>query len=60
MIFVMKSDKAEQREITVGAAQNGFVEIRSGLKLGENVIRLGQYELEDGAEVKLAGKKEEE
>ncbi len=58
-LFVMKNGKAQQREISVGAAQNGLVEIRSGLKAGESVIRLGQYELEDGAEVKLAGKAEE-
>ena len=59
-LFVMQNDKAQQREITVGAAQNGLLEIRSGLKVGEKVIRLGQYELEDGGEVKLAGKANEE
>ena len=54
VVFVMKNGKAEQREVTTGTEQNGQIEIRSGVKSGESVIRLGQYELEDGAEVKLS------
>jgi RND family efflux transporter MFP subunit len=46
---------AHQRTVTLGPEQDAFVEVRSGLKPGETVIRVGQYELPDGAKVKPAG-----
>lgn len=54
-IFVAKPDgTAEERAVTIGEESGGLVEIRKGLKAGEKVIRLGQYELEDGARVRPA------
>ena len=49
-------DTAHQKEVKVGAEQNGNVEILSGLKAGEKIAKLGQYELSDGAKVKEAAK----
>ena len=50
---------AHQREIKRGAEQDGNVEILSGLKAGEKIAKLGQYELSDGAKVKEAEKEAE-
>ena len=47
---------AHQKEVKIGAEQNGNVEILSGLKAGEKIAKLGQYELSDGAKVKEAEK----
>lgn len=59
VVFVAGDDNvAHQREVKVGAEQNGMVEIRSGVKPGEKVIRLGQYELNDGDKIKPAEKAE--
>jgi HlyD family secretion protein len=58
VVFSVSADgTAHQRTVTLGPEQGGFVEARSGLKPGETVIRLGQYELADGAKVKTAGAK---
>lgn len=59
IVFVMKGGKAQQREVQAGSEAGSAVEIRKGIKAGEKVIQLGQYELEDGAAVKLAGDDEE-
>ncbi len=49
---------AHEREVKIGAEQGEQVEILSGVKAGESVIRLGQYELAEGAKVRDAGKAE--
>ena len=50
--------KASQKEVTVGAEQGGLVEILTGVKAGDRVITEGQYELPDGAPIKIAEEKE--
>ena len=57
VVFVVKGEKASQRAVVVGDEKNGWIEIRSGLNVGESVIRLGQHELEDGGAVKVSGQK---
>lgn len=59
LLFTIGDGLAQQREVTVGAERDGMLEIVKGLKRGETVIRLGQYELTDGAKVKPAGAKEQ-
>ena len=55
VVYVIDADNvAHQREIKRGAEQDGNVEILSGLKAGEKIAKLGQYELSDGAKVKQA------
>jgi hypothetical protein len=57
VVFVVGVDNvAHQREVTLGPEQGGEIEIVSGVKAGENVIRLGQYEIADGARVQAGGK----
>jgi RND family efflux transporter MFP subunit len=56
VVFTVSPDgTAHQRIVTLGPEQDRIVEVRGGLKPGETVIRLGQYELTDGAKVKVAG-----
>jgi HlyD family secretion protein len=53
--FVVGSDNvAHQRQVVTGVEQNGMIQILSGVTPGEQVIRLGQYELTDGMKVQPA------
>ena len=57
VVYVIDTDSvAHQREVKIGAEQNGVTEILSGLKPGEKIAKLNQYELSDGAKVKEAEK----
>ncbi len=59
VVFTIGADNvAHQKAVATGAEQGGNVEILTGLNAGERVIRLGQYELADGAKVQEAGKAE--
>jgi RND family efflux transporter MFP subunit len=56
VVFTVSPDgTAHERAVSLGPEQDGAVEVRGGLKPGETVIRLGQYELTDGMKVKAAG-----
>jgi cobalt-zinc-cadmium efflux system membrane fusion protein len=51
-VFIVGSDGiAHQKEIVVGTEQDGRVEVKEGLSGGDKVVKLGQYELSDGAKV---------
>lgn len=60
-VFVIVHDgdraTAEQRPVTLGASDAGFVEIRSGLRVGESVVADGVSRLQPGQAVRLAGGK---
>ena len=57
VVYVVDSENtAHQRDVVTGVEQGDNVEIVSGLKAGEKIARLGQYEINDGAKVKEAGK----
>ena len=51
LLYVVENSIARQREIEVGASDNGNVEILSGVKPGELVIVEGNWALSDGQEV---------
>lgn len=52
LVLVVGADsKAHERPVGLGAERGGLVEITSGLKSGERVIREGGYQLDDGAAV---------
>jgi RND family efflux transporter MFP subunit len=55
-VFVVSGDKAQRRVIEVGLADREHVEVRSGLRAGEQVITRGQAGLPDGAQVSTATK----
>ena len=48
LVFVLKGDRAESRQVEVGARSGDLVEIKSGLKEGERVITSGAGFLKDG------------
>jgi membrane fusion protein, multidrug efflux system len=59
-VFAATADnKAERREVTIGARQPGFVEIISGLKIGDRVVVEGTLRLRPGATITVADEREE-
>jgi RND family efflux transporter MFP subunit len=53
VVFVVGPDNvAHQKEVTLGPEQGSMVQILLGVNPGQPVIRLGEYELEDGAKVR--------
>ena len=54
LAFVVKDGKAETRELKVGARDGNILEITEGLRVGEQVVIMGQHRLTDGLPVRLA------
>lgn len=44
---------ASQREITVGARSNGYLEVLSGIEPGEVIVRQGVHRVRDGARIEV-------
>jgi HlyD family secretion protein len=59
VIYIAGADgKAIQKDSIVGTEQDDNLEILNGARAGDKVIVQGQYELTDGAKIKLAEDKE--
>jgi HlyD family secretion protein len=61
VVFVIENNKAKMKEVKTGLSDDNFIEIKEGLKNGENVVT-GSYkaisrDLNDGSKVKLEEKK---
>jgi membrane fusion protein (multidrug efflux system) len=54
LAFVVKDGKAETRELKVGARDGNILEVTEGLRVGEQVVIMGQHRLTDGLPVRLA------
>ncbi len=52
-VYIVAGDKAEQRKITTGLANNGWIEVVAGLKGDERVVVVGQAGLKTGTPVKV-------
>lgn len=52
-VFVVRDGRAQRIDVTTGLRQQGQVEIRKGLHIGEQVVSLGNYELHDGMAVRV-------
>lgn len=53
--FIVGTDgTAHERAVTTGVESPGVIQVRRGIAPGERVIRMGQYELPDGAKVRVA------
>jgi membrane fusion protein (multidrug efflux system) len=50
-VWVAKDGKATRREVELGVRSPGFVEARSGVEGGEQVVVAGQERLSEGAPV---------
>lgn len=53
VVFVVKGEVAKETSVTTGVETEAGVEIRSGLAAGAKVVTQGQYELSDGAKIKV-------
>lgn len=51
VVWVAKDGKASRRQVTLGVRTPGFVEVRSGVEAGEQVVVGGVAMLQDGAPV---------
>jgi len=54
LFTVSKDNTAHQVNVKIGAQQGDMIEILSGIRPGDQVISLGQYELTDGAKIRPA------
>jgi membrane fusion protein (multidrug efflux system) len=52
-VFVIENERAERREVKIGARRPGEVEILAGLSEGERVVTHGTMRLRDGQKVKV-------
>lgn len=52
-VYIVTGDKAEQRRITTGLANNGWIEVVEGLQGDEKVVVVGQAGLKSGTLVKV-------
>ncbi|MBX3193101.1 MAG: efflux RND transporter periplasmic adaptor subunit [Labilithrix sp.] len=51
--FVLKGDKVERREVTVGVDEGDTLEITKGLAVGEEIVTTGIDAVSDGAAVRV-------
>lgn len=63
VVYIRKGDKVEQRKVETGIADNTHIEIKSGVKVGEEVVS-GSYaaisrKLKDGSRVMIEQPKKE-
>ena len=54
IVYVAKDDKAVLTKVELGAEEDESVDVLKGLKAGDKVVSLGNYELSDGAAIKIA------
>jgi len=55
-LFVVENGVAQKRDITIGMVNGEMVELLTGLKIGEQYVVRGAFNLKDGDKVALAGK----
>lgn len=53
MVFAVEERTARLKEVTLGMRERGLVQVRSGLKEGDSVVRTGTHKLHDGERVSL-------
>ena len=59
-VYIADQGKAHRKPITLGLMDEAQAEIVKGVNVGDSVITGGNYELEDGMAVKLAGQGDKE
>jgi membrane fusion protein (multidrug efflux system) len=52
-VYIVVANKAEQRKIATGLANNGWIEVLDGLKGTERIVVVGQAGLKSGTAVKI-------
>lgn len=54
-VFVVENGQAVQRAVNIGERRPGLVEIKSGLKSGDEVITEGTLRVKDGSSIQVIG-----
>ena len=52
-VYVIESNKAILRNVKLGIRQDGYFEVKDGIKEGDVVVFMGQQRLKDGIDVKI-------
>lgn len=52
-VYSVEKGKAGMKKVMPGIRQNGYVEIKEGLKENDSVVIMGQQKLQDGVDVKI-------
>ncbi|MDP3014550.1 MAG: hypothetical protein Q8M92_09925, partial [Candidatus Subteraquimicrobiales bacterium] len=55
VVYVVEDGVVSEQEVETGLSDEAYVEIKSGLKEGEEVVISGADKLKDGDKVKVAG-----
>ena len=55
VVFVLKGQRVERREVALGLGDDEIVEIKSGLEAGERIVVRGLETLTDGTRVRVSG-----
>lgn len=58
VMVVGEDGKVEQRHIVAGESDAGFITVKQGLSVGENVVIMSAFSLRDGQPVRTGGKPE--
>ena len=53
IVFVVVNGKAQKRLVVTGIRTDELIEIKEGLKVGEQAVIIGNYQLSDGVEVRV-------
>ena len=54
-VFVIKDSVAVRHQVTLGYSSNGSIEVTSGVKVGDQVVTVGQGSLKEGSKVNVVG-----
>ena len=52
-VYLEKDNKAEKRQVELGILVGWIIQVRSGLKVGDNVIIVGHRQVDEGQEVQV-------
>ena len=55
-VYVLEQNKAVLRQVVTGLSDEKYVEILSGLAIGEEIIVAGQHSVESGSKVEVVGR----
>lgn len=55
VVFVLRGQKVDRREVSLGLGDDEIVEIRQGLEVGERIVVKGLETLSDGTRVRVSG-----
>ena len=55
--IVDKENKVKRKEVVVGETDNNFYHIKSGIEIGETVIKEADMNLKDGDKIKISDSK---